>query len=143
MDANSQHITRDLCHIAGRNHAEAGNPLESNPYTAGTEPWGWFNEAYVEHLYCVWYRDADSAEEKSLISALRNYHDAQLLGQPQREKAIQKVRDGIACFASLEDALRDAEENIKRYTRSNFQNAHFYEVVRTEVKSAMQAADVK
>ena len=67
------------------------------------------------------------------INALRNYSEAQLLGQPHREKAIQKVRDGIACFESLQDALCDAEENIQRYTKSDFQKANFYEVVRDEV----------
>ena len=44
---------RDLCYMEGRNYAEAGAPPESNPYIAGTWPWRWFNEAYLEHVGCV------------------------------------------------------------------------------------------
>ena len=85
----------------------------------------------------------DSAEDVAIGNALPHFLEAQLLGQPQREKAIQKVRDGIACFASLDNALRYAEEGIERNTRSNFQSALFYEVVRTEVLREMQAVDAK
>lgn len=37
---------RDLCHLEGLNYSDAGEPPESNPYTEGTWPWRWFNEAY-------------------------------------------------------------------------------------------------
>ena len=66
------------------------------------------------------------------IHALRKYHEAQLLGQSRREEAIQKVREGIACFDSPAAALLDAEENIRRFTKSDFMSAHFYEVVKSE-----------
>jgi len=71
------------------------------------------------------------------MDALRKYHEAQLLGQPRREEAIQKVREGIACFDSLDAALLDAEENIERNTKSDFMVAHFYEVVKSEVLAMM------
>lgn len=73
------------------------------------------------------------------IEAFSFYHEAQLLGQPRREEAIQKVHEGIACFASLDDALRDAKENIKRYTKSDFPSAHFYEVVMDEIFALLHA----
>jgi len=64
--------------------------------------------------------------------ALFWYSDAKWLGQPKREQAIKVLHKGIACFDSLADAVQDAEENIKRYTCSNFAQAHFYELVRCE-----------
>lgn len=74
------------------------------------------------------------------IEALRKYSEAQLLGQTRLEEAIQKVREGILCFGSLDEALADAEENIRRYSKSDFQKAHFYEVVKAEVLKNQDAA---
>ena len=42
-----------------------------------------------------------------------------------------------ACFDSLDSALLDAEENIRRTTKSDFMVAHFYEVVKSEVLTMM------
>ena len=66
------------------------------------------------------------------VAALEYYRQAQLPGNRQRDAAVAKIHDGIAEFCSLRDALRDAEERIEQYTCSNFQLAHFYELVRSE-----------
>lgn len=70
--------------------------------------------------------------------ARHKYHEAYLIGD-QREEAIKKVREGIACFKSLEEALLDAEENIRLHTKSDFTTARFYEVVKSEVQMMMVA----
>jgi len=63
--------------------------------------------------------------------ALLWYGDAKRLGNPRRDKALEAIVKGIACFDSLAEAVQDAEENIKRYTCSNFSEAHFYELVKS------------
>lgn len=44
---------RAFCRLEGRSYALAGEPASSNPYVAGTWPWYWFNEAYLEQVDCV------------------------------------------------------------------------------------------
>lgn len=77
------------------------------------------------------------------LDALKKYHEAQILGNSQRDAAIQKVREGIACFASLIDAVRDADAAIARYTRSDFPLAHFYEVVRAEALNLLLGVEFR
>ena len=72
------------------------------------------------------------------VTAIRLYDEAQMLGNRRRDEAMVKVRDGIASFASPEDALLDAEENIARFTKSDFMLAHFYEVVKSEALKQIQ-----
>jgi hypothetical protein len=73
-------------------------------------------------------------------AATKMYWEAQRLGNPRREEAIQKVREGIACFDSVMDAIRDAEHWINCYTRSDFMAAHFYELVRSEALKLLLGA---
>lgn len=47
---------------------------------------------------------------------------------------------GVSKFDSLEDALVDANENIARYTKSDFAAAWFYEGVKAEVLRQMGLA---
>lgn len=68
------------------------------------------------------------------FEAIEKYNQAMLLGNKQRDKAIDKVKEGIACFDSLDDALADAEYHIQRYTKSDFMMARFYDVVVAEIR---------
>lgn len=76
------------------------------------------------------------------LHALQKYQEAKILGNKHRKKAIQKVRDGIACFDTLDEALNDAKENIKRYSTNDFTEAHFYEVVKAEVLKLINSVRV-
>jgi hypothetical protein len=76
-------------------------------------------------------------EKERVMAALQKYHEAQILGHSLREEAIAKVREGIACFASLDLALKNAEGAIQLCTTSDLVAANFYEVVRSEVRAMM------
>lgn len=69
---------------------------------------------------------------------MKFYGEAQNLGQRRRAEAIQKIHEGIACFDTLAEAKRDAEENIRQFTKSDFVMAHFYELVKKEASLLMR-----
>lgn len=64
------------------------------------------------------------------INAMYIYADAMTLSGDERTK---KIRDGVACFRSLTDALDDAEENIERYSKCDFMAANSYEIIKSEI----------
>jgi len=66
------------------------------------------------------------------IMALQHYSVAQLVGNTCRDAAIRAIHEGIKCFPTISDAVKDADENIARTTKRDFMAAHFYELVKSE-----------
>ena len=48
-------------------------------------------------------------------------------------KDPMRIVRGIACFDTLDEALKHAEEKIAEFTRSDLPLAHFYEAVKQDI----------
>lgn len=73
-------------------------------------------------------------------AAIKKYNEAQLISGPANVgKKQAKIREGIATFPSLDLALEDAQINIKRFTKSDFNSAWFYEAVSTEINALKES----